>query len=102
MSGMCSSRKVAVATVAAAAMLAAGNAATTAAAPPASGTLRRSAPAGPTAVPGEIVIGFRSGVGASARADARADADVQVRRNLLTRGAQLVKVDPGQTRADAI
>jgi hypothetical protein len=50
-------------------------------------TLRPTAPAGPAAVPGEIVVGFRSGVDGSERAAARSAADVHARRNLLARGA---------------
>jgi subtilisin family serine protease len=104
------SRMGPLATLAAGAILAALNPGTAAAAPPrpltwgGSGPLTsgRSAPAGPTAVPGEIVVGFRSGVGGSARASARADAEVQARRNLLTPGTQLVKVEKGQTVVDAI
>ncbi len=65
-------------------------------------TLRAAAPAGPAAVPGEIVVGFRSGVDASERTAARSAADVRARRNLLARGAQLVKVERGQTVEEAI
>jgi subtilisin family serine protease len=60
------------------------------------------APAGPAAVPGEIVVGFRSGVEGSERAAARSAADVRAARNLLARGAQLVKVERGQTVPEAI
>jgi thermitase len=62
-------------------------------------TLRTS---GPAAVPGEIVVGFRSGVQSSQRAAARSDAQVQIRRNLLMPRAQLVKVEQGQTVRRAI
>ena len=65
-------------------------------------TLRQAAPAGPAAVPGEIVVGFRSGVDGSERAAARSAADVRARRNLLVPGAQLVKVERGQTVDEAI
>src|SRR4051812_21659292 len=65
-------------------------------------TLRRAAPTGPAAVPSEIVVGFRSGVGEAERAAARSAADVRAKRNLLTPGAQLVKVESGQTVPDAI
>src|SRR4051794_24573107 len=65
-------------------------------------TLRRAAPTGPAAVPSEIVVGFRSGVGGAERAAARSAADVRAKRNLLTPGAQLVKVESGQTVPDAI
>jgi subtilisin family serine protease len=76
---------------------------TSAAAQPAAGlTLRSAAPTGPAAVPGEIVVGFRSGVDGSERAAARSAADVHAQRNLLTRGVQLVEVDKGQGVQDAI
>ena len=65
-------------------------------------TLRAAAPAGPAAVPGEIVVGFRSGVDASERTAARSAADVRATRNLLARGAQLVKIERGQTVEEAI
>ena len=65
-------------------------------------TLRSAAPAGPVAVPGEIVVGFRSGVDGAERAAARSAADVRATRNLLVPGAQLVKVERGQTVGDAI
>jgi subtilisin family serine protease len=55
-----------------------------------------TAPAGPDAVPGEIVVGYRSGVDGSERAAARSAADVHAKRNLLARGVQLVRVDKGQ------
>ncbi|HEY6594358.1 MAG TPA: S8 family serine peptidase [Asanoa sp.] len=77
--------------------------ATSAAAQPAPGlTLRSTAPTGPAAVPGEIVVGFRSGVDGGERAAARSAADVHAERNLLARGVQLVKVDGGQTVEEAI
>jgi thermitase len=64
--------------------------------------LRSAAPAGPAAVPGEIVVGFRSGADGSERAAARSAADVRAERSLLVRGAQLVKVERGQTVEEAI
>src|SRR4051794_31390607 len=64
--------------------------------------LQRVAPAGAAAVPGEIVVGFRSGVDGSERAAARAAADVSAKRNLLAPGGQLVKVERGQSVNDAI
>jgi subtilisin family serine protease len=66
-------------------------------------TLRpAAAPARPAAVPGEIVVAFRSGADGSERAAARSAADVQAKRNLLAKGAQLVKVGTGQTVREAI
>ena len=65
-------------------------------------TLRSAAPAGPEAVPGEIVVGFRAGVDGSERAAARSAADVRAERSLLVRGAQLVRVETGQTVDEAI
>ena len=64
--------------------------------------LRSAAAAGPAAVPGEIVVGFRSGVDGAERAAVRSAADVRAARNLLVPGAQLVKVEGGQTVDDAI
>ena len=64
--------------------------------------LRSAAAAGPAAVPGEIVVGFRSGVDGAERAAARSAADVRAERNLLVPGAQLVKVERGQTVREAI
>src|SRR4051812_48967640 len=72
------------------------------AAPKAGPKLHSAAPTGSTAVPSEIVVGFRSGVDASERAAARSAADVQARRNLLVRGVQLVEVVSGQTVQEAI
>src|SRR4051812_47546001 len=44
-------------------------------------SLRAAAPpTGPVAVPGEIVVGFRSGVGASERVTARSAAQVAAKR----------------------
>ena len=65
-------------------------------------TLQPAAPPGLEAVPGEIVVGFKGGVAGPERAAARAAADVDARQNLLVRGAQLVKVEPGQTVRAAI
>jgi subtilisin family serine protease len=65
-------------------------------------SLRSAAPVGPVAVPGEIVVGYRSGVEGSERAAARSAADVRAARNLLAPRAQLVKVESGQTVPDAI
>jgi subtilisin family serine protease len=65
-------------------------------------TLHSAAPAGPEAVPGEIVVGFRSGVDGAERAEARSEADVRAERNLLARGGQLMKVERGQTVQEAI
>src|SRR5688572_1289580 len=70
---------------------------TTGAAAQAGPTLRPAAPAGPEAVPGEIVVGFRPGVDGSERAAARSAADVRAERNLLVRRTQLVRVERGQT-----
>ena len=64
--------------------------------------LRSAAATAPAAEPGEIVVGFRSGVDASERAAARSAADVRATRGLLARGAQLVKVERGQTVREAI
>ena len=64
--------------------------------------LHPAAAAGPAAVPGEIVVGFRSGVDASERAVARSAADVSAERNLLVPGGQLVKVERGQGVQEAI
>jgi subtilisin family serine protease len=75
---------------------------TAAAAAPAPTALRSAAAAGSTAVPGEIVVAFRSGVDASERVAARSAANVRAKRKLLVRDAQLVKAEPGQTVADAI
>ena len=44
--------------------------------------LHFAATTGPTAVPGEIVVGFRSGVDGAERAAARSAADVRAKRNL--------------------
>jgi subtilisin family serine protease len=71
-------------------------------APQAGSTLHMAASAEPAAVPGEIVVGFRSGVDGSERAAARSAADVNAKRNLLARGGQLVKVERGQTVDEAI
>src|SRR4051794_19468763 len=65
-------------------------------------TLRTAAPTGPAAVPGEIVVGFRSGVRASERSAARSAADVRAQRNLLAPGGQLVQAVNGQTVERAI
>ena len=75
--------------------------------PPAGATqtgpvLQAAAAAGPAAVPGQIVVGFRSGVDASDRAATRSAADVSAERNLLVPGAQLVKVEHGQNVQEAI
>ena len=64
--------------------------------------LHTAAAAGPAAVPGEIVVGFRSGVDASDRAAARSVADVSAERNLLVPGAQLVRVERGQSVQEAV
>ena len=101
MSGVWLRRMRAVAALAAAAILPAVQPVIAAAAP-GPPTLRTSGPADPRAVPGEIVVGFRSGVGGSERAAARSDAQVQVTRELLTPRTQLVKAERGQTVADAI
>ena len=53
-------------------------------------------------MPGEIVVGFRPGVDGAERAAARSAADVRATRNLLVPGAQLVKVERGQTVDEAI
>ena len=65
-------------------------------------TLRTSAPPAQAAVPGEIVVGFRSAAPSSSRAAARSQAEVRLGRNLLTPGTQLVKVKPGQSVGAAI
>jgi subtilisin family serine protease len=65
-------------------------------------TLHAAGPPGPAAVPGEIVVGFRSGVDGSERVAARSAAQVRARRNLLLPGVQLVKVVSGQTVEQAI
>jgi subtilisin family serine protease len=65
-------------------------------------TLRRAAPTTPAAVPGEIVVAFRSGVGGAERVAARSAADVRAKRHLLLPNAQLVKAEPGQSVPDAI
>src|SRR5215212_8724658 len=75
---------------------------TAAAAAPAPTALHSAAPTGPAAVPGEIVVAFESGVGASERVAARSAADVRAKRSMLLPGAQLVEVEAGQTVADAI
>src|SRR4051794_41540697 len=64
-------------------------------------TLRTAAPTGPAAVPGEIVVGFRSGVRASERSPPPA-ADGRAQRNLLPPGVQLVQAVNGQTVERAI
>jgi hypothetical protein len=75
---------------------------TAGAAAPAGAILHSAGPSGPAAAPGEIVVGFRSGVDSARRAAARLAADVHAKRNLLARGVQLVTVDTGQNVQDAI
>jgi thermitase len=65
-------------------------------------TLHKAPATGPETVPGEIVVAFRSGVAGSERAAARSAAHVRAERNLLLPGAQLVKVEGGQTVQEAI
>src|SRR3954451_4413185 len=72
-----------------------------AAAPPRA-ILHSAGPSGPAAAPGEIVVGFRSGVDGGQRVAARSAADVHAKRNLLARGVQLVTVDSGQSVQEAI
>src|SRR5215212_787324 len=69
---------------------------------PTAQTLRRAPLTQPAAVPGEIVVGFRSGVDAPERVAARSAADVRAKRALLSPNAQLVKVEPGQTVTGAV
>src|SRR5262245_19192921 len=61
-----------------------------------------AAQSGPAAVPGQIVVAFRTGVDGAERAAARSAADVRAERNLLLPGTQLVQVERGQTVAEAI
>jgi subtilisin family serine protease len=75
---------------------------TAGAAAPAGAILHSAGPSGPAAAPGEIVVGFRSGVDSARRVAARSAADVHVKRNLLARGVQLVTVDRGQSVQEAI
>jgi subtilisin family serine protease len=91
-----------VATIAAGTVVCALAVTTTGAAAQTGPLLRPAAPAGPAAVPGEIVVGFRAGVDGAARAATRSAADVRAARNLLVPRGQLVKVEPGQTVDDAI
>ena len=78
----------AVATVAAVAGLG-GVPATAAGATASAGLkLQPAAATAPIAVPGEIVVGFRSGVDRSERAAARSAADVDAERNLLAARAR--------------
>jgi subtilisin family serine protease len=56
----------------------------------------------PPAVPGQVVVRFDPGVGATARTQARRAADVSAVRSSRLPGVQLVKVRRGQTVAAAI
>ena len=65
-------------------------------------TLHAAPPTGPAAVPGEIVVGFRSGVDPSERAAARSAAEVRAGRDLLVPDTQVVRVISGQSVPEAI
>ena len=92
----------AVATVAAVAAIG-GVPATAAGATASAGLkLQPAAATAPTAVPGEIVVGFRSGVDGSSEPPRGRPPTCDAERNLLQRGAQLVKVESGQTVREAI
>ncbi|WP_084285986.1 S8 family serine peptidase [Solirubrobacter soli] len=56
----------------------------------------------PDAVPGEVVVAFRSGADGADRAGARSAAEVRVKQGLMASGVQLVTVESGQTVDDAI
>ena len=98
----CGRRMRAAATMAAMAAVCVLPGITTNAAAQSGPTLHTAGSAGPAAVPGEIVVGFRSGVDGPERAAARSAADVRATRNLLMPGVQMAKVERGQTVKDAI
>ncbi len=84
--------------VAFAALLSAGGAAS--GAPPE--RLPAQAPAPPAYVPGELLVRFRPGTAASARAAVNSGMRASVLRTLPVPGAQLVKLPAGQTVAAAV
>jgi thermitase len=51
----------------------------------------------PTFAPGELLVRFRSGVGAARRAAVRADEDARLRRSLRLPGLELLRLAPGQS-----
>ncbi|HEU4976077.1 MAG TPA: S8 family serine peptidase [Baekduia sp.] len=64
--------------------------------------LRHGPAPAPAAVPGEIVVGFRSGADRGDRAAVRSAADVRLHRDLRLPHAELVRVEAGQTVGAAV